>query len=254
MAPFEEPLRCLAVSVGRFGEDQPNDISALFHDLEPRPIRGETKPCWASLCQFADVGFTPLPLPRRSNPFAFGSRLLVSAKHDDEASEEAKPSVLPHALARELLSISQSDQCDASVDQPNEWGQSIKRRLTVKPVEALADQRVRQRDSTILNTTDELSEPTPRQMVPRECADGLVDDGLDDEETMLVRIPLGRLKLAPKAVAPCLRFTRPAHIDGGRNRWLDRSGDHARTMTIDHGSSRLWPPAAAISSARLALS
>jgi hypothetical protein len=25
-------------------------------------------------------------------------------------------------------------------------------------------------------------------------------------------------------------------------------------MTIDHGSSRLWPPAAAISSARLALS
>lgn len=178
----------------------------------------------------------------------------MSAKHDDEASEKAKPAVLSHALARELLSIRQSDQRDARVDQTDEWGQSIKRGLTVKSVQTLADQDVRHRDSTILNTTDELSEPTLGQMVTRECRDCLVDDSFDDEETMLVRIPLGRLKLAPKAVAPCLGFRRPSNVDGRRNRWLNRRGDHARTMTIDHGSSRLWPPAAAISSARLALS
>lgn len=97
---------------------------------------------------------------------------------------------------------------------------------------------MRHRDSTIFNTTDELSEPTPRQMVPRECRDCLVDDGIDDEETMLVRIPLGRLKLTPEAVPPCLRLARPTHIDGRWNRWLDRLRDHARTMTIDHGSSK----------------
>jgi hypothetical protein len=88
------------------------------------------------------------------------------------------------------------------------------------------------------HTTNELSEPTPRQMVPRECRDGLVDDGLDDEETMLDRIPLGRLKLAPKAVSSGLRFARPSDVDGRWDRWLYRLGDHARTMTIDHGSSK----------------
>ncbi len=88
------------------------------------------------------------------------------------------------------------------------------------------------------HTTDELSEPTLGQMVARECADSLVDDGLDDEETMFVRIPLGRLKLAAKAIAPCLRFRRPSNVDGRWDRWWDRLGDHTRTMTIDHGSSK----------------
>lgn len=88
------------------------------------------------------------------------------------------------------------------------------------------------------HTTDELSEPTLGQMLARECADCLVDDGLDDEETMLVRISLGRLKLAPKAIAPCLCFRRPTNVDRRWNRWLDRLGDHARTMAIDHGSSK----------------
>ena len=77
---------------------------------------------------------------------------------------------------------------------------------------------MRHRDSTIFNTTDELSEPTPRQMVPRECRDCLVDDGFDDQEAMFVRIPLGRLKLAPEAVTPCLGFGRPTHINGGWHR------------------------------------
>ena len=74
----------------------------------------------------------------------------------------------------------------------------------------------KQGDSTIFHTTDELSEPTLGQMMARECRDRFVDDGVDDEETMFFRIPLGRLKLAPKAVTPCLGFGRPTHIDG---RW-----------------------------------
>jgi len=75
-------------------------------------------------------------------------------------------------------------------------------------------------------------------MVARECADCLVDDGLNDEEMMLVRVSLGRLKLAPQAIAPCLGFRRPSNVNGRWNCWLDRLGDHARTMTIDHGSSK----------------
>jgi len=43
-------------------------------------------------------------------------------------------------------------------------------------------------------------------MVSRECRDCLVDDGLDDDETMFDRISLGCLKLTPEAVAPCLGF------------------------------------------------
>ena len=76
-------------------------------------------------------------------------------------------------------------------------------------------------------------------MVPRERTDSLVDDGLDDEETMVSRIPLCRLKLAPEAVSPCLGFTRPANVDGRRHRRLDRRGDHDRTLTIDPGSSKV---------------
>jgi hypothetical protein len=44
-------------------------------------------------------------------------------------------------------------------------------------------------------------------MVARERADGFVDDGLDDVETMFTGVSLGGLKLPPEAVAPCLRFT-----------------------------------------------
>lgn len=75
-------------------------------------------------------------------------------------------------------------------------------------------------------------------MVPRERTDSLVDDGLDDEETMVSRIPLCRLKLAPEAVSPCLGFTRPTNVDGRGHRRLDRLGDHAGTMTIDLSSSK----------------
>ena len=53
----------------------------------------------------------------------------------------------------------------------------------------------------VVNTPDELSETTLGQMVTRECRQGLVDDGLDDDETMFVSIPLRRFKLAPSAIA-----------------------------------------------------
>jgi hypothetical protein len=43
-------------------------------------------------------------------------------------------------------------------------------------------------------------------MVSRERRNSFVDDGLDDDETMFVRIPLGCLKLTSEAVAPCLGF------------------------------------------------
>ncbi|EKY26907.1 hypothetical protein HMPREF0185_02319, partial [Brevundimonas diminuta 470-4] len=77
-------------------------------------------------------------------------------------------------------------------------------------------------------------------MMTGECRDCLIDDGFDDQETMFVRIPLGRFKLASKAVSPCLGFTGPTHIDSRWDRWLDRLGDHARTMTIGSGSSKSW--------------
>ena len=75
-------------------------------------------------------------------------------------------------------------------------------------------------------------------MMASERADSLVDDGLDDEETMFVRIPLGRLKLSAKAVAPCLGFRRPTDIDGGWDRRRDRLGDHNRTLTIGPALSK----------------
>ena len=58
---------------------------------------------------------------------------------------------------------------------------------------------------------------------------------------MLARISLGRLKLAPEAIAPCLSFTRPPDIHGRGDRGLDRLGDHDRTMTIGSGSSKMGP-------------
>ena len=88
------------------------------------------------------------------------------------------------------------------------------------------------------HTTDELSQPTLGEMVARECRYRFVDDGFDDQETMLLRIPLSRFKLATEAVSPCLRLGTPPNINRGGHRWLDRLGDHAGTMTIDPGSSK----------------
>ena len=110
-------------------------------------------------------------------------------------------------MSGESLSISQGDKRDARIDEADEWGQRIKGGLTVQSVEALTDQDVRQGDSTILYTTDELSQPTLGQMMTGECRDSFIDDGFNDQETMFVRIPLGRFKLAPKAVSPCLGLT-----------------------------------------------
>ena len=117
-----------------------------------------------------------------------------------------KPAIISHALSCEPLVIRQRDECDARIDQPDERGQRIERRLTIKTVETLTDQHVRHGDSTVFNTTDELSQPTLGQMVTGECRDRLVDNGFDDYETMFVRIPLGGLKLPPEAVTPCLGF------------------------------------------------
>ena len=60
------------------------------------------------------------------------------------------------------------------------------------------------------------------------------------DETRLqdLLVTLGRFKLAPEAVTPCLGLRRPTNVDGGWDRGLNRRGDHPRTMTIDLGSSK----------------
>ena len=139
-----------------------------------------------------------------THALALRRRFLVGAQHHDQTAEQPKPAVIGHALTSETLSICQRDEGDPRIDQTDEWRQRIKRCLPVQTVEAFTDQDVRGRDSPTFNTTDELSQPTLGEMVTGECRDRLVDDGFDDQETMFIRIPLGRLKLAPEAVTPCL--------------------------------------------------
>lgn len=130
----------------------------------------------------------------------------MGAKHHDQAAQQSKPPVISHTLPCELLPVSQGDQSNARFDETDERRQRVQGCLPIQPVEALTDQDVRHHDGSILDSTNEPSQASLCQMVSGECRDCFVDDGLDDDEAMLDRIPLGCLKLTSKAVAPGLGF------------------------------------------------
>ena len=57
-----------------------------------------------------------------------------------------------------------------------------------------------------LDPFQKVTEPSFRKMGPRECARSFVDDGLANVDLMVSSIASSSVKLAPKAVAPRLRF------------------------------------------------